>query len=535
MRASSRGILAKGGPGLTVTTRHLGGQGGLRHSLRSSGKIRKKKLMGNKFEFADKLKEKRNYILYVSGMGHETKEIEEIEEMPQPPPKQDIIEQRQIIDNYQYHEIKNVKKVNPKIISITHHERLSIPLERTTLKKYSSYTSLPFKPYTKRKSIKTTRFGKETNADKFNNSSLYATKIEKNNNISPSTLYETYKPIKNTSFSKIERIISTGGNFAPNSNNIYERKNVTKIEKYKNFQRPPTEPNYEKKKQTRREVKQNGNNLIQRSIIQKQMTERRLYQGLKTEGRASPYEGFRPKDNLRRISIPKGGRPTNGKNELRNEERPRHRSRPDKPNYGPKPVLREQNRIYKVPNLGDKSLRRDEKQGIRMGDNIGSKKIERLMNKSGSRAGDKIGYRLDERPFGNQIKPKEPYGGNSFTQHSKYKNVNKTTIIQIGDREKEGKGLINRKGLIFGPGKEPGIGSYFQYKKYEQKSKLSKESNNSSLYQLNKSSEVRYINNYNNNISNSKHNNNIIDFPIHGKQTIKKNKLKKIYFNKNKE
>ena len=46
------------------TTRLLGSQGGLRHSLRGSGRIKKSIVQGNKFEFAEKLREKRNYILF---------------------------------------------------------------------------------------------------------------------------------------------------------------------------------------------------------------------------------------------------------------------------------------------------------------------------------------------------------------------------------------------------------------------------------------------------------------------------------------
>ena len=122
------------GPGskyVPTTTTHIissGGPTGLRHSLRGSaaGKIWKKTVLGDKFEYSKKLTEKKNYILYASGMGHEKNEIEEIEQIPQPPTQDKIIEERQIIDNYEYHETKNLKKKrNPRRESITHHERLS--------------------------------------------------------------------------------------------------------------------------------------------------------------------------------------------------------------------------------------------------------------------------------------------------------------------------------------------------------------------------------------------------------------------------
>ena len=118
-------------------------QPGLRRSSRGS-RVWKKTIYGEKFEFAEKLKEKKNYILYVSGVGHEKKQIEEIEETKKVElPKEKVVEVRQIIDNYGYHETKNVKTKNPKRLSITHHERLSTPFERTTLKKFSSYTTDP--------------------------------------------------------------------------------------------------------------------------------------------------------------------------------------------------------------------------------------------------------------------------------------------------------------------------------------------------------------------------------------------------------
>ena len=75
-------------------------QPGLRRSSRGS-RVWKKTILGEKFEFAEKLKEKKNYILYVSGMGHEKKQIEEIEETKKVElPKEKVVEVRQIIDNY---------------------------------------------------------------------------------------------------------------------------------------------------------------------------------------------------------------------------------------------------------------------------------------------------------------------------------------------------------------------------------------------------------------------------------------------------
>ena len=137
------------GPGIRAgvkkTTQVISGQSGLRHSLRGSGsgKIWKKTVQGKKFEFAGKLREKKNYIMYHSGMGHEKNVIEEFEKIPE---EEKIVEERQLIDNYGYYESKDLKKRrDPKKLSITHHQRLSDPFERTVVKKFGQHTSKPQK------------------------------------------------------------------------------------------------------------------------------------------------------------------------------------------------------------------------------------------------------------------------------------------------------------------------------------------------------------------------------------------------------
>ena len=144
-----------------VTTQIISGQSGLRHSLRGSGsgKIWKKIVPGKKFEFAEKLREKKNYIMYHSGMGHHKNVIEEFEKLPEPGPK--IVEERQVIDNYGYYESKDLKKErDPRRLSITRHQRLSSPFERTVVKKYEHNTSRPkeTKVYTT-SSFKSSKFG----------------------------------------------------------------------------------------------------------------------------------------------------------------------------------------------------------------------------------------------------------------------------------------------------------------------------------------------------------------------------------------
>ena len=117
----------------------------IKGSFQSNSRIRRRTILGEKFDYGEKIKEKQNYVLYVAGQGQEKKEIEEIEELPSTGEKKErIIEQKELIDNYQYHETKDIKKKHSRN-SQTQHKRLCDPFERTKVKKYSSYTSEPRK------------------------------------------------------------------------------------------------------------------------------------------------------------------------------------------------------------------------------------------------------------------------------------------------------------------------------------------------------------------------------------------------------
>ena len=320
------------------TTRLLGSQGGLRHSLRGSGRIKKSIVQGNKFEFAEKLREKRNYILFVSGMGHETKEIEEINDfVPQAAPLDQFIEERQIIDNYNYIETKNLKKPPKKKVT-THHERLSIPIEKRTIKKFSSHTQTQPKSYAKTKTVKTTRFGKTLDVEEINPYSSFTLKTEKNNSFAPSNLYETYKPNKNSlSLNKPLRTIPIDNKILPNSpTDTYQNKTITQTEKRINIAKignreesPKSVPKYQPKpskynKPNRPETEPNNNPL------RENLGRNRPYD------KKTPLGGSRP-DLPRGGSAPKGGRPLDDNNLQRPEDRRRPGSRPDRPGYGPKP------------------------------------------------------------------------------------------------------------------------------------------------------------------------------------------------------
>ena len=94
-----------------------------------------------KFEEAGVKRKKRNYVMYESKLGTEKnrdlKKIEEPKPAPKPKPKpkvepkprveEKIIQKKkrlEYLDNYQYHETKNIKTPDPKRVSIVSHQRL---------------------------------------------------------------------------------------------------------------------------------------------------------------------------------------------------------------------------------------------------------------------------------------------------------------------------------------------------------------------------------------------------------------------------
>ena len=107
--------------------------GGLRQTMKKQAeeslKDSRSASQSKKFEYSSKLKEKKNYVYYVSGVGYVTKEEEE---KPKPIIKKEeetYIQRKHIIDNYQYHETKNIK--NEKKKSNVFHRRLAQPFEVT--------------------------------------------------------------------------------------------------------------------------------------------------------------------------------------------------------------------------------------------------------------------------------------------------------------------------------------------------------------------------------------------------------------------
>ena len=255
---------------------------GTRGSLRGSGKIRKRIILGEKFDYGEKAKEKQNYVLYVSGQGQEKKEIEEMEQITgQTKKNEKIVEEKEIIDNYQYHETKDIKKKHHKD-TLTHHERLCSPFERTKIKKYASYTSEP--KQSGYKVIKTTDLVKKKDYSRNYkpykppiNKSSYNSKTQnhRKSKIEESKVYETYKPssrinttISTYSNSRPQRGISFGGNTTINNSSqnkqkINGRKNITHIEynyqKPKQIFSPQQVVNYEYKEEAKNNQPSYGN------------------------------------------------------------------------------------------------------------------------------------------------------------------------------------------------------------------------------------------------------------------------------------
>ena len=91
-----------------------------------------------KFEETGVRRKKKNYVMYESKLGTEKeknlKKIDEPKPKPKPKPAQPkprqeekIIQKKkkvQYLDNYQYHETKNIKDKNPNRVSIVTHQRL---------------------------------------------------------------------------------------------------------------------------------------------------------------------------------------------------------------------------------------------------------------------------------------------------------------------------------------------------------------------------------------------------------------------------
>lgn len=135
-------------------------------SSSNSGNLNNSYSSKQKYSFAEKVKEKNNYIYYVSGVGYVNKnednknsknviKVNNPPPKPMPKPKERVsikIQQtknlsdmrKELVDNYQYHETKDLKKEKKE--SVVTHKRLCEPVYstiQTNSKKYSSHTEQP--------------------------------------------------------------------------------------------------------------------------------------------------------------------------------------------------------------------------------------------------------------------------------------------------------------------------------------------------------------------------------------------------------
>ena len=127
-----------------------------------------------KFEEAGVAKKKRNYVMYESKLGTEKeKNLQKIHEAPKPKPKpkvepkprveEKIIQKKkkvEYLDNYQYHETKNIKDNNPNRVSVVTHQRLGDivggSFEETTFQKQTMTDSGKGRKLYSQQSAKTT-------------------------------------------------------------------------------------------------------------------------------------------------------------------------------------------------------------------------------------------------------------------------------------------------------------------------------------------------------------------------------------------
>ena len=218
-------------------------QYGTYSSLKTPGKIRKRIILGQKFDYGEKAKEKQNYVYFVAGQGQEKTEIEEMEQIRGKPKKEErIVEEKEIIDNYQYHETKDIRKKHQKD-SQTHHQRLCSPFEITKLRKYTSYTREPgeagYKIIKKTDLVNKNDYSKDNlKYNKHNPLNQNVPNI-KDENINPN-VYETYKPPTNYNVSIATHTIPTtheNTTFSSKNslNNDSKRKEKVNGHKYKSY------------------------------------------------------------------------------------------------------------------------------------------------------------------------------------------------------------------------------------------------------------------------------------------------------------
>ena len=501
----------------------------LHTSLRGSGKIRKRTILGEKFDYGEKLKEKKNYIYYVSGQGQEKKEIEEIEQiLPGKKSNEKIVEEKQIIDNYQYHESKNFKR-KPNKYSTTYHERLSTPFERTKVRKYSSYTSEPkFAGY---KTIKTTNIVDKNNfprnlkyKNNYNSSSYKANSKNLSRDKSNSKVYETYispkknnnsKNIKNQELNKNNMIvsnnsrrISTSNYIRTTENSLRKNSNINKYrknsriisinyigkEKEKYLPQQVVEYEYQNKRTNNENVPINGQisitlgnskpekRQVKNYIVKENIINEKIESGKFVNPK--PRFGSRPSSRCERrpfggprLHFPGSQRPKSGNNNKRTL--PLQRNTEKKKSY-----IQSSGQGFKVTGNISNPKPMDEISGgyiIKNSENFqrykeySSQKIETIEKKISYSISSQSNISSVNSNFKNIRSLKNNYsrGNKSFAPLTNYSHFEFYSPKFPGKGTRVGgSGLVKKVGLDFGSDSVSGSGqsvSYSEYKKYEQR------------------------------------------------------------------
>lgn len=194
-----------------------------------------------KYSFGGRIREKNNYVYYVSGIGYVNKNGENKQEKRQknvikigqrPKPivmqsnegeKEEITE---LIDNYQYHETKEIKRKN-KETTVTH-LRLCEPFYHTrssrSRKRYSSYTEMP-RGNSQGSFMRREEEYEVVKPKKITNKSISSY----NNNISVTSNGNKYKYFSSRAGSQSTK--NYGTKYIENRTNSYKRRNVIERKK----------------------------------------------------------------------------------------------------------------------------------------------------------------------------------------------------------------------------------------------------------------------------------------------------------------
>ena len=276
-----------------------------KQSLKNSRSFSKK---SQKYEYGSKIREKRNYVYYVSGVGYVTKNDEQKKNLIKPniieipkteKPKvvlktvakndeDNFVQIKKVIDNYQYHETKNIKKGKKK--SNVFHQRLSKPfeyMEQIRSKKSTPYSTLQ---------INTEYSDDENNELSYNRNNSYYLKTN------PSYQESNYRNSKYIVHNKrIQTPVSILKNRYQNEN-IIQPKEFKYEEVYENKENnfPKFESKYQTINYERSENNYNKENYGYKSNINNKILYNRIIGNQNSDGEDEINYRFRETKNVKR-------------------------------------------------------------------------------------------------------------------------------------------------------------------------------------------------------------------------------------------